>query len=254
MKFSYSSLLACALGLVAASSAAATEHSQWSYRGKLGPAEWAALDPQNKLCQSGRHQSPVALNESDAVYQSTADIFVHYGLSHTSATNNGHTIQVDPAQDAVNTVSFKGKIYKLAQFHFHTPSEHQLDGKDFPMELHLVNSASDGSLLVIGVFIREGQPNKALQSLFEHLPARNDGSHMPVAVDIAGLLPSNRDMLAYSGSLTTPPCTENVQWLVMSHPIDLSSAQISAFKQLFGDDHRPLQPLNGREVDEEAML
>ncbi|WJF90516.1 carbonic anhydrase family protein [Paraburkholderia bonniea] len=243
------------LALVAAISASfgtaafALEHGSWSYGGNTGPHEWSQLSEKNKLCQSGLQQSPVSLKSKKAKKVKATDIKLEYRDSAAKMVNNGHTIEVDLPGDG-NDIKIKGDSYELAQFHFHTPSEHELDGKHFPMELHMVNKDHDGNIAVIGVFIREGKENKALASLFSKLPGKGaDG--VAVRINPADLLPADHKGLFYTGSLTTPPCTENVHWLVLEEPIEMSAEQIQAFRKEFPDNHRPVQPFNGRKTVEE---
>jgi carbonic anhydrase len=169
--------------------------------------------------------------------------------------NNGHTVQADVSGTA-NSISFGGASYTLAQFHFHTPSEHTVDGKYYPLEIHFVNKDAAGHIAVVGVLVRAGAENKLLAPLFSSLPATATpaGTHagQPLQVDIAAVLPKAHDAYVYPGSLTTPPCTEGVRWIVLMQPIQMSSAQIQAFKNIFQDNHRPLQKVNGREVNRES--
>ncbi|WP_174769853.1 carbonic anhydrase [Paraburkholderia hayleyella] len=241
--------IVAALGMSFGAGAFALEHGDWSYGGNTGPQEWSQLGEQNKLCQGGSQQSPVSLKSDKAKRVKATDLKLEYRDSEAKMVNNGHTIEVDlPGGD--NHIEIKGERYTLAQFHFHTPSEHELDGKRFPMELHLVNKSQDGKIAVIGVFIREGKENKALASLFDRLPAKGAGG-VAVQINPAELLPPDHKGLIYTGSLTTPPCTENVHWLVLEEPIEMSAKQIQAFRKEFSDNHRPVQPFNGRKTIEE---
>lgn len=222
----------------------------WSYQGKTDPTHWADGVPANATCRSGLRQSPIALSEASAQRVASKDFAIHYEAGSVTLLNNGHTVQAN-VSDANDTVTFKGESYKLDQFHFHTPSEHTLDGKSYPMELHLVNKNSAGKITVVGVLIKEGEENPALQPVFADLPARPDSSEKQARVDLAALLPNDTKALVYTGSLTTPPCSEPVNWIVLEQPITMSKQQISAFQAIFHDNHRPLQKLNQRQVSEE---
>ena len=222
----------------------------WSYEGKADPTHWADGVPENAACRSGQRQSPIALSETSATHVASKDFALHYKPGSVALLNNGHTIQANVG-DADDTVSYKGEIYKLDQFHFHTPSEHTFNGKSYPMEMHLVNKSEAGKITVVGIFIMEGKENPVLEPVFADLPARQASAGRQVQVDIAGLLPNDRKALVYSGSLTTPPCSEQVNWIVLEQPIEMSKQQIAAFKAIFHDNHRPLQNLNHREISEE---
>ena len=164
--------------------------------------------------------------------------------------NTGHSIQVSAPGD--DTVMVGTDRYVLVQFHFHSPSEHTIAGKSFPLEMHLVHQTSDGRLGVVGVLIREGAYNKAFEQIWSKLPAikGKEMAHDSVMVNIEDLLPDNRTNYRYDGSLTTPPCTEGVKWFVLETPVELSAAQIAAFRAVLTGNSRPVQPLNGRPLTE----
>jgi len=199
-------------------------------------------------------QSPinVEMKRVHLIKSDASELQINYGDSALHLKNNGHTIQVDVIGDA--TVIFKGNEYRLVQFHFHTPSEHMINHQSYPMEMHLVNQDKDGRLLVLGIMIKEGEGNQAIASLWNHLPA-TQGKEVALdkntAPNVATLLPSASHHLFYNGSLTTPPCTEGVQWVLFEQSIGLSKSQIHQFRKLFSDNHRPAQPVNEREVDED---
>jgi len=250
LKSALSTLTVSLLLTAAASPFAAETAAHWSYQGKTDPTHWAKGNPENAACRSGHRQSPIALSATTARHIASKDFTVQYEPGTITLVNNGHTIRANTS-DASDTVSFKGEIYKLDQFHFHTPSEHTLDGKSYPMELHLVNKSSVGKITVVGIFIKEGKENSALESAFGDLPARQTWAARHAKVDLAALIPSDKKALIYSGSLTTPPCSEMVNWIVLEQPIEMSKQQIAAFKAIFHDNHRPLQKLNHRDIDEE---
>lgn len=171
------------------------------------------------------------------------------GLGHVAdGINNGHTIQINyPGGD---TLTLGGTAYELVQYHFHNPSEHTVAGNPFPMEMHMVHRTADGRLAVVGVLIVEGAHNAAFDPVWANLPTvKGMKTHMPsVNVDVDALLPTVRTSWRYDGSLTTPPCSEDVKWIVMTTPIALSTEQIRAFTTLVHDNNRPLQAVNGRAV------
>lgn len=229
------------------SALAADKHSQaehWSYAGKTAPEYWATLSAEYSLCSSGKHQSPVDLGPS---LKSPAAVTFQYKPSPLAVVNNGHTIQVNYAPGSYAFLD--GKRYELAQFHFHGPSEHTVRGKQAPMEVHLVHRDAVGKLAVVGVFLNKGQEHPALQSIWINMPATpGEKNAEGVFIDAASLLPADREVYAYSGSLTTPPCSEDVSWFVMTTPIQVSTKQVKEFKRIVHANARPVQPLNGEQV------
>lgn len=216
----------------------------WSYKGSEGPEHWGDLSHDFSLCKTGVEQSPVDIPAHAPT--NPGDITLNYKPSALNILNNGHTIQVN--YDAGSTMTVGGKTYNLLQFHFHIPSEHELDGELKEMELHLVHQASDGQLAVVGVLLVPGAENAALAPVFANLPAQHQDA-APVAgasVDAAGFVPADLTFYRYDGSLTTPPCSEGVKWQVMKNTVAVSQAQIDAFKAIFENDARPVQSLNER--------
>lgn len=216
----------------------------WSYEGEEGPDHWGDLSHDFELCKMGQQQSPVDIPADAAT--NPGDIAFNYQPSALTLLNNGHTIQAN--YDAGSTMTVAGKTYNLAQFHFHIPSEHELDGNLTAMELHLVHKADDGELAVVGIMLVPGAENAALASVFNNLPAQVQDA-TPVAgatVNATDFLPADHTFYRYDGSLTTPPCTQGVKWQVMQNTVEVSQAQIDAFKAIFENDARPVQPLNGR--------
>lgn len=232
--------------------ASALDHPHWTYGGKSGPAEWAALAPDNLACKTGQQQSPVDLPAAKAKALPQRDAELRYGKAAGRLVNNGHTLELDVEGSADNRVVLQGVEHRLAQFHFHTPSEHRLDGRAFPMEMHLVNKSADGAITVVGVMIKAGRRNEALAPVFAK-PPKAGSAGRGLEIDLAAVLPADRKALLYTGSLTTPPCTERVHWVVLKRPIEMSRSQIDAFGRLFRDNHRPIQPLNGRQPVEETV-
>jgi carbonic anhydrase len=174
-----------------------------------------------------------------------------YRPSKISLVNNGHTVQA--GYDPGSSIAEGGASYALAQFHFHAPSEHTLDGRSYPLEIHLVHLDGAGNpALVVGVFVKEGRENAALDRVFKSLPKHEGEKAEPAGatVDAAALLPADRAHFAYDGSLTTPPCSEGIRWRVMRQPIEMSASQIEAYRSLahLGHTNRPVQSANGRVV------
>jgi carbonic anhydrase len=218
----------------------------WSYTGETGPAHWGDLSEAYHACAAGTRQSPVDIRAA-APHHGPA-VALSYETSPLRLVNNGHTVQVNYADGSTLTVD--GKTYSLAQFHFHSPSEHTRDGEHAVMEAHLVHQADDGSLAVVGVFLKEGAENPMIARIWDHLPdAVNHEVHVPeVRVNVADLLPAELAYLNYDGSLTTPPCTEGVTWLVVDGSVEVSRAQADRFLALIHPNARPVQPLNDRAV------
>ena len=227
----------------------------WSYEGDSGPSAWGELNPAFSTCGDGRSQSPIDI--TDAASESLPELSASFRpaslrIAHhehiADAINNGHTIQVNYSEG--DTLSVGEQSYELLQYHFHSPSEHTLEGNHFPMEMHMVHKDPDGSLAVIGVFIEEGTHNPAFNPIWANLPSEKGvESHFEsITVDIDELLPESRTTYRYDGSLTTPPCSESVKWFIATEPIQLSSEQIKAFTALITGNNRPVQPLNDRTV------
>ena len=215
----------------------------WGYDGAAGPSHWGRLSPDFKVCEVGLQQSPIDLKGATPADPGTID--VTFRKMPLRIVNNGHTIQVKCAPGSRSRIA--GKRYELVQFHFHHPSEHLLNGKKFPLELHFVHRAADGGLAVIGVFMRRGQLNPALQPIWNAFPAAA-GPERSAGVDIdpMSLLPPTRTFYRYSGSLTTPPCSEGIVWSVLVDPIELSQGQVRRFAALFPSNARPARPLGTR--------
>lgn len=225
---------------------AAEELRHWTYSGEGGPENWGTLSPEFALCETGTMQSPI--NLVDATRTELPDPEFNYEPTPLEIVNLGHTIQVNYEPGSAITVG--GTRYELLQFHFHTPSEHRLRGEEFPAELHLVHRGPGGELAVIGVLIERGSENAALEPVWNHLP-ETPGEELEVPsvqVDVEALLPAGGQHYRYAGSLTTPPCTEGVEWFVLEEPIELSAEQIDALHSIITTSNRPVQPLGSREL------
>jgi carbonic anhydrase len=227
------------------------EHSpHWSYEGNTGPAKWATLDSKNTVCADGTEQSPIDIELSQIkVDKEVGNVDINYQPTTFTLMNNGHTIQANDSSGS-NTITVEGQKYTLVQLHFHKPSENQINGQTFDMEMHLVHKNSEGKLAVLGVLIKAGQQNEQLAEIFSNLPKEKTKEDIKLeqAIDLNALLPKDKKAFRYDGSLTTPPCSERVEWTVFEQPIELSTEQINAFGTIFADNHRPVQPLNNREV------
>lgn len=237
--------------LISLSKVQATEpKTDWSYEGKTGPKYWGELDPNFKMCSAGKQQSPINIELSQVNMEARPNILeIQYTPSAVSVINDGHTIQAN-VHSEINRILLGGQEYTLQQFHFHTPSEHQLNGKNKAMELHLVHTNQVGESAVVGLLIEEGQENMNFKTMWEQLPEKKTEIAMAVIdpIPLNNIFPKDHIIFFYTGSLTTPPCTEEVKWIVFKEPIQMSKEQITAFRQIFPDNHRPVQPLEGRKI------
>ncbi|MCZ7565770.1 MAG: carbonic anhydrase family protein [Burkholderiales bacterium] len=236
-------LLAAALAIGSAAPAAA---QHWGYSGEAGPQHWAKIDAKYAMCGLGRNQSPIDLD--GFVEADLQALKLGYKAGAAEIVNNGHTIQVNYAQGSMLTVN--GRSFELKQFHFHAPSENRVGGKRFPLEGHLVHADSQGTLAVVAVMFQEGAANPLLAKLWQKMPAKAGGkAALPDGLSVAQLLPADRDYYRFNGSLTTPPCSEGVWWLVMKQPVSVSKAQVEKFSKTLGfANNRPTQPINARTV------
>lgn len=215
--------------------------SHWSYEGEEGPDHWTELGYPD--C-SGNEQSPIDIPSGTPPHE--ADISFNYNPSALNIVNNGHAIQV--TYNEGSTMGVENKTYKLLQFHFHAPSEHTFNSEYYDIELHLVHQSGDGEYAVVGVMLVSGSENNAYAPVWENLPAEKGELETisGVNVNAVDLLPGNRSYYRYNGSFTTPPCTEGVRWFVLDNSIELSRAQIDAFKAIYSHNNRPIQALNQR--------
>ena len=227
----------------------------WGYEGVEGPGHWAMIEPSYMTCETGRQQSPINI-VMPRHGENQEDLTFHYQSTPLTVWNNGHTIQVNYQGGSV--LRLNGKPYKLRQFHFHDPSEHHIDGKTYPMEMHLVHQDARGHLLVVGVLLTFGQENQVLSRVGDWVE-RHTGQRLPpkggevstdLTFNLTDLLPSNTHHFSYHGSLTTPPCSEGVQWIVLKTPIEISKVQAERFITTIGANARPVQPLRGRDIQE----
>lgn len=229
--------------LCAPNSFAADAH--WSYDGENGPAKWGDLDGANKVCSIGAQQSPVNIGET--IKAQLPPLKIAWGKQAESIVNNGHTIQVNMPEGS--TMSAGGGNYRLVQFHFHRPSEHTVNGANFPMEVHFVHANAAGNLAVIGVLMTAGRTNKAFNNIVLTMPNREGPPVKAEAgIDPNAFLPAKRSYYRYSGSLTTPPCAETVDWFVFADPIQVADADINSFARLYPMNARPIQSEHRRFV------
>jgi carbonic anhydrase len=216
--------------------------SHWSYEGQTGPDNWGALDAASRTCSTGSQESPLDL--TDAIDAPQAPLIVSWPKGPDTIVNNGHTIQLNFTEG--DTLKAGSRQYGLVQFHFHHPSEHLLNGERFAMEAHFVH-ADRNNLAVVGVFMTPGQSNEAFKKIVSTMPAPEvPPEPVDPAIDPNDLLPRQLGYYRYEGSLTTPPCSETVEWLVIGEPIQVAHGDIELFAKLYPMNARPVQPRNRR--------
>ena len=220
----------------------------WDYEGVNGPQAWGQLKPEFNLCAIGKRQSPINIEEGNTLAGPAEPIQFSYTPSNGTVVNNGHTIQVDVQGE--NSITVRGTNYRLVQFHFHTPSEEQVNGKRFSLVAHLVHKSDTGQLAVVAVLMEVAGTNPLIDKVWTYMPLdAGDRVAMPRdLLDMNELLPADQRYYQFMGSLTTPPCTEGVLWMVLKQPMKISKVQYRLFSQLYPNNARPVQPLNGRPV------
>jgi carbonic anhydrase len=219
--------------------------AHWSYQGEGGPQSWSQLKPDFSLCSSGQRQSPIDIRGGLAV--ELEPVRFDYQASRFAVVDNGHTVQVNLAPG--NAIEVGGKRFELVQFHFHRPSEERINGKQFEMSLHLVHKDEQGRLAVVALLFDKGAKQNTLQKVWNNLPLeKNQEAAARAPLELLDLLPDDRGYFTYMGSLTTPPCSEGVQWIVMRQPVAASSEQIELFARLYPMNARPLQAASGRRI------
>ena len=221
-----------------------SSHADWTYSGANGPEHWGKLGNEFTACCHGVTQSPIDLRIDR---EGSHDLELRYSDSHELLVNNGHTIQMD--YDGESQLLFDGTAYNLLQFHFHTPSEHHVNGVEFPMEAHLVHLNAKGDYLVISVLFDEGDPNAFLDSIVADAPTEPGRVESAKTLNVSHLLPDGRGFYLYAGSFTTPPCTDGVTWLVLDQPAQASAEQIEILASLEGQNNRPTQSKGDRMVE-----
>ena len=228
------------------SAAYAGQATHWGYAGAEGPEHWGKLDPKFSACSTGKNQSPI--NLTGFIESDLKPVGIHYEVGGKEIINNGHSIQVNYTPGS--KLSVDGHEFELKQYHFHAPSENHINGKSYPMEAHLVHADENDNLAVIAVMFVEGKANQSIANAWPHMPEKaSEKRSLSSAVSAEGILPSSQDYYRFNGSLTTPPCSEGVWWLVMKEPVTASKEQIEKFSQVMGHpNNRPLQPLNARPV------
>ena len=229
--------------LLLSSSAFAGAH--WEYSGETGPGSWAMLSPDYAACD-GNNQSPI--NLTGFIEAELTPIMFNYNAGSSEILNNGHTVQVNAVVGS--SISIDGVQFDLKQFHFHAPSENLIDGESFPIEAHLVHADKNGNLAVVAVMFTEGKASTLLEKAWAQMPhMAGEKIALTSAILPADILPKYRNYYRFNGSLTTPPCSEGVRWLVMKHAVTASKHQIEQFTHVMHHpNNRPVQPVNARPV------
>jgi len=234
-------LLSCP---VCASLARAADEAHWSYEGTDGPTQWGELDPGFKACSAGTQQSPIDLK--GAIKADFGRLELDWKPQAYAIVNNGHTIQANAKPGSFARVA--GETYALQQFHFHAPSEHAINGTRTAMEVHFVHAGTGGRYAVVGAFMQSGAANAAFGAIMAAAPRKPGDGALRWPIDPHQLVPAKSDVYRYAGSLTTPPCSEVVDWNVYAHPIEVAAGDIAAFHALYPMNARPLQALDRRFV------
>lgn len=229
--------------LFASASVFSDNSAHWGYSGHEGPENWATLSSDNFAC-SGKNQSPI--NLSGFIESELTPIVFNYKQGGHEILNNGHTIQVN--YEKGSSIKVDGKAFNLLQLHFHAPSENHINGHSYPLEVHLVHADKNGNLAVVAVMFKQGAANKGLKKAWSNMPEHAGDKHsLAQTVSANDILPKSRRHYRFNGSLTTPPCSEGVRWLVMKHSVTASKQQIDSFSDVLHEpNNRPLQAVNAR--------
>ncbi|MGK5031933.1 carbonic anhydrase [Janthinobacterium sp. MDT1-19] len=221
--------------------------THWSYEGDSGPANWSKINVDWAKCGNGSRQSPVDIR--DGMKVELEQISFDYHPSSFNVVDNGHTVQVGVSGG--NYITVQNRMFELQQFHFHRPSEERINGKAFEMVVHLVHRDAEGRQAVLALLLERGAPQATIQTVWNNLPLEKFETMQPtILLDPAEMLPARRDYYTYMGSMSEPPCSEGVLWLVMKQPVQASPAQMALFSRLYPLNARPIQPANGRIIKE----
>ena len=230
-------IVCCTVVLMAGIAASQEPHSghSWDYGDAHGPSHWGDLESDFVTCKTGHHQSPIDIRNPETA--NLPALHFDYKPSALHIIDNGHTIMIN--YEPGSSISVGGKQYTLKQFHFHRPSEEKINGKSFEMTLHLVHADAEGKLAVVAVLLQEGGDNSLVRELWKDTPKEKDKEELfdQVQIDVSQLVPSDHGYYTFSGSLTTPPCSEDVTWFVLKHPMTISAAEIQQFSKRTGTMH-----------------
>ena len=223
------------------------EKVHWSYSGDTGPKHWGDLSTENSTCKAGKNQSPIDLRDKSGIGTAgLPQLDIHYRDVPYKVINSGHTLQVNyPLGSYIKVGS---RRYELMHLHFHTQSEHKKEGFNYPMEVQLVHKDGDDNFAIMGILFQEGEFNEQIQTVLDHLPKKigKQEIYKSVRLNPVMFMPGNTEFYKYSGSLTTPPCTEGVYWMVFKHTLEASAEQIQQMNEVMGENSRPVQAMNAR--------
>jgi carbonic anhydrase len=232
---------------VVAKAAAPARGTHWTYEGESGPANWSKINSDWAQCSTGRRQSPIDIR--DGIKVDLEQITFDYHPASFNEVDNGHTIQVTVGGG--NFITVGNQTYELQQFHFHRPSEERINGKGTEMVIHLVHKSAEGRLAIVAVLLERGKAHSLIQTVWNNLPLEKYEAVSPtVVLDLKEALPERREYFTYMGSLSEPPCTEGVLWIVMKQTMQASPAQMALFSRLYPLNARPVQPSYGRVIKE----
>jgi carbonic anhydrase len=223
--------------------------AKWSYTGDDGPAHWGDLSADWAGCKTGKQQSPIDVPKGVAKGKGLAPIVFAYSPLPIQIVNTGFTVQA--MNTTPSSITIGADKYTLVQFHLHTPSEHTLEGKRFDGELHFVHKSDKGEVAVVAVLLKKGKENKTFKALLDNAPkeAAKEPKSAPGTFDLSPFTGAKTAYVTYPGSLTIPPCTEGLRWLVLTKTAEIGEAQIAKLQELtHGPTSRPIQPLEGRSV------
>lgn len=225
---------------------AQTVEAPWGYEGKTGPGKWAALSPDYALCGSGQRQSPIDIRETIAA--DLPPIRFDYKAVALAIVDNGHTIQVNTP--GAGGISVDGEDYELLHFQFHKPGEQKINGKPSEMSVHLVHKEKSGKQAIVAVMLQAGKEQRLIRTLWNNLPLeqKKPVAKSEIMIDPGLLLPATRKYFTFIGSLSTPPCTEGVLWLVLRTPTEISREQLASFGKIYKNNARPTQADNTRVI------
>lgn len=239
------SLLALAVSIASFPSQAG-EGPHWGYTGQIGPDYWGNLADEFVTCSKGKNQSPIDIQTKDVVTAELQPLELHYDVNSTEVVNNGHTLQMNVEPGAY--MMAEGVRFELLQFHLHSPSEHLVDGKAYPLEIHFVHRSKAGEIAVVGVLFEEGDHHPSVTHIEDIAP--KIGESIPFKAPLTQLVAEKEltSYYRYGGSLTTPPCTEGLRWYIWPSVMTVSSEQIDTYVEMIGFDARDAQPMNARFV------
>lgn len=247
------------------------EDAAWTYTGKTGADHWSTLDSNYQICSIGKEQSPINIETTQLQTKNSLQLDYHAapleiindGITvlnikgRKTIINDGHTLQLNfPEKGPKETIALAGTEYRLVQFHFHTPAENLLNGKQFPMEIHFVHQSKEGELAVIGVWVIPGKANASLEKILNNLPTEKKvlKTVKNINIEPTDFTPQKLTYYRFNGSLTTPPCNEQVSWIVMQTPIEASIEQIQKLREAIGQTNaRPVQPLHQRHIYKSSL-